>query len=244
MSDAPRFQAAEEAEGIQSSITRSFHIRGEVSGREPTRIAGCVDGALNFEHALLKVESGADIRADIAAGELLVFGHVRGNTCGQRLEVRGGGTVVGDVAAEITVDHRGIIRGRVDLPGRLAPAVAIRASTVLVLEDESKPLSRMLAALDLKDYSILTACTSHIARRLFENASVALVLMDAARSTEGVGSAMKRAKPTVPIVVLSENWSALESMGFADLLLSKAIGPERLRVHLRALLGAAYREAA
>jgi len=45
---------------------------------------------------------------------------------------------VGDVAAdEITVDHRGSIRGRVDLPGRLAPAVAIRAATVLVLEDET-----------------------------------------------------------------------------------------------------------
>jgi hypothetical protein len=48
----------------------------------------------------------------------------------------------------------------------------------------------------------------------------------------------------VPIVVLSDNWTGLEALGFADLLLSKNIGAERLQVHLRALLNANRRQAA
>jgi cytoskeletal protein CcmA (bactofilin family) len=245
MRDASEDRAGMEPDTSHSRITRSLLIRGEVSGREPTQIFGRVEGRLNFEQALLTVEREGEVKAEIRADELVVLGSVCGNTQGQRLEVRGGGEVIGDVVADaITLEYKGMIRGRIDLPGRQAPAVDIRALSLLVLEDENKALSRMLRELELNEYPILTACTPNAAWRLFESGSIALVLMDAVHAGDGLGAAMKRAHPTVPVVVLSENWSALEELAFADLLLSKSIGRDRLRVHLRALLGATHRQAA
>jgi cytoskeletal protein CcmA (bactofilin family) len=227
-----------------SSIPKSFSIRGEVCGREPTQIAGHIEGALNFEQGALTIEPGAVVIADVTAGELIVFGRLCGNARVGHLQIRSGGSLMGDVVAnELTVDPRGMVRGRIDFSGA-NHAATIRAATILVVEDQPKIFS-VVSGLQLNEFSILAASNANTAWSLFEGGAIALVIMDAATISRGkLGLAMKQARAIVPIVVLAENWSALENMSFADLLLAESIGPERLQVHLKALLHANRRQAA
>jgi cytoskeletal protein CcmA (bactofilin family) len=235
--------SAGEQEIPHSSIPKSFSIRGEVCGREPTQIAGHIEGALNFEQGALTIEPGAEVMADVAADELIMFGTLCGNARCGRLQVRSGGSLIGDVVAnELTVDPKGLIRGRVDLSGA-EHAATIRSTTILVVEDQPKIFS-VVSALQLNEFSIVAASNANTAWTLFEGGAIALVIMDAASVSRGkLGVAMKQARAMVPIVVLAESWSALENMSFADLLLAESIGA-RLRVHLKALLNANRRQAA
>jgi len=55
---------------------------------------------------------------------------------------------------------------------------------------------------------------------------------------------MKEYKPSVPIIVLADNWTELEGLNFADVLLSACVDPQVLSRHVQAQLEATRGRAA
>jgi Polymer-forming cytoskeletal len=57
----------------------SLHVKGEISGSEDLNIYGIVEGLVQLDERKLTVGTTATVTADIIAGEVVVFGNVKGN---------------------------------------------------------------------------------------------------------------------------------------------------------------------
>ena len=101
----------------QSFIGKTLRIKGELSGAEPIHIAGCVQGSINDAGHLVTVAADGDVKAQIVVGSLTVVGKVLGNVKAEdRLEIRAGGSVVGEVTVQrIRVEEGALLQGRVHL---------------------------------------------------------------------------------------------------------------------------------
>ena len=84
-----------------TTITRAVVIRGEVRATDDLTIEGRVEGPVWCEKCELVVTASAEIRGDIIARDVLVFGRVSGQIVG---------TDVVDVRASAGVDGRVIAR--------------------------------------------------------------------------------------------------------------------------------------
>ncbi len=114
-----------------------LRITGEVTGSEDLRVEGVIEGLISLEDHRLTVGSSAHIRADIVAREALVSGEVTGNISARdRIEIRKGGSVVGDITtARIVIEDGTRFKGSIDmdagetLVGSDLGRVQIKAST-------------------------------------------------------------------------------------------------------------------
>ncbi len=101
----------------QATIGRSVVIRGEISGSEPLYIDGQVEGKINFSEGRVTIGRNGQVAADIIANELVIMGTVSGNVeCADRLEIRGEGSVNGDVVTKrISVENGAQMKGSVEV---------------------------------------------------------------------------------------------------------------------------------
>src|SRR5438132_9361659 len=66
----------------------SLHVKGEVSGNEDLLIDGSLEGLVQLDERKLTVGTTAKLTADIIAGEVIVYGSVKGNVRGKaKLEI-------------------------------------------------------------------------------------------------------------------------------------------------------------
>lgn len=106
----------------QATIGKSLVIKGEVSGAESLYIDGRIEGTINVpEHRVTVGRHGA-IQANINAREVVIMGKVNGNVeCSDRLDIRGEGTLSGDVITQrISVEDGAIMKGSIQV--RAVPA--------------------------------------------------------------------------------------------------------------------------
>jgi PAS domain S-box-containing protein len=112
---------------------------------------------------------------------------------------------------------------------------------ILAVDDEHSGLYFRKLILEHAGYSVLSATGVDEALRLFRANPVDLVLTDHLLGRH-VGTEMaremKRAKPTVPVLLLSGTASVPEPLVDVDAFLSKNEGPERLLQLINDLLGA------
>jgi cytoskeletal protein CcmA (bactofilin family) len=103
----------------QAVIGKSIVIKGEITGSEALHIHGRVEGPIDVGANYLHIGAGATVVSDIKAGELVVRGTVRGNVIlSDRLDVRTGGSLVGDVDAKrIIVEDGAHFKGNIDMHG-------------------------------------------------------------------------------------------------------------------------------
>ena len=94
-----------------------LRIKGEVTGSEDLRVEGVIEGLISLEGHRLTVGSSAHIRAEIVAREAVVSGEVTGNISARdRIEIRKGGSVVGDfTAARIVIEDGARFKGSIDM---------------------------------------------------------------------------------------------------------------------------------
>jgi len=78
----------------QATIGRSLVIKGEVSGTESLYIDGRIEGAVNFAGHRVSIGGNGSVAANISAREVVIIGVVQ---CTDRLDVRGEGSLTGDV---------------------------------------------------------------------------------------------------------------------------------------------------
>ncbi len=101
----------------QAFIGKSICIKGEITGSESLRIDGRVEGAVNLAGSALHIGRDATVISRITARELVVCGTVQGNsTVGDRLEIRSGGSLTGNVTTKrISIEDGAHFKGSIDM---------------------------------------------------------------------------------------------------------------------------------
>jgi cytoskeletal protein CcmA (bactofilin family) len=105
-------------------VGKSVVFKGELSSSEDMTIDGRVEGTIDVRHHALIIGPDANIRADITAGIVTVFGAVQGNIMARdKVEVRQTASVEGDILTpKLALSEGGTLRGRVDTEtGTLQP---------------------------------------------------------------------------------------------------------------------------
>jgi cytoskeletal protein CcmA (bactofilin family) len=103
----------------------SLQIKGQITGTEDLQIDGIVEGSISLRGHELTVGSTAQLKSEIDAREVVVYGKVVGNLHARdRVDVRKDGSVVGDIStARITIEDGAQFKGRIEIdPGKARPA--------------------------------------------------------------------------------------------------------------------------
>jgi cytoskeletal protein CcmA (bactofilin family) len=124
------------AEG-STVIGKSVIIRGGLSGNEDLFIDGDVEGTVTLPESRLTIGPNAQVKADVSAREVVIFGHLTGNVQATgRVELRQSALVSGDiVAGRLSIEESAVLTGRVELkvtsevPKPSAPVVSVPAPT-------------------------------------------------------------------------------------------------------------------
>ena len=97
-----------------SVIGSHTRFRGEITGGGPLRIRGQVEGTISLRDAL-SVESGAWIRANVTAPDLVVGGTAQGEmTIWRMLTLRSSGVLEGAIqVTQFHVEEGGVLNGSV-----------------------------------------------------------------------------------------------------------------------------------
>ena len=98
-------------------IGKSLHIKGEGSGSKALHIDGRVEGFVRLDGAYLNVGPGAMVKANVSAREVVIRGEVTGNvTTTERLDIRSGGSLVGDIVAHsVSIEEGAYFKGSIDM---------------------------------------------------------------------------------------------------------------------------------
>ncbi|RLJ70745.1 cytoskeletal protein CcmA (bactofilin family) [Hydrogenivirga caldilitoris] len=114
------FKAIEAAD-VNTLIGEGCTFEGNLNLSTSTRIDGRVKGNIKSEGTLVIGETGR-VEGDIQCTEILIYGTVNGNVDAQRIELKKGAALSGDVRAEVFVIEEGATynghcsMGRVTLP--------------------------------------------------------------------------------------------------------------------------------
>jgi cytoskeletal protein CcmA (bactofilin family) len=100
-----------------TKLGRTVCVKGDLIGAEDLTIDGRVEGRIDLPDHTLTVLPNATLEADIAAKAVVVFGSVIGSvTAHDKLEIRGSGSIDGQVACVRLVIHEGgRLQGKVDM---------------------------------------------------------------------------------------------------------------------------------
>jgi cytoskeletal protein CcmA (bactofilin family) len=101
----------------QATIGRSVVIKGEVTGAEPLYIDGRVEGTISIPESRVTIGRNGSVAANISAREVVIMGKVTGNIqCSDRLDIRGEGSLVGDVNTQrISVEDGAVLKGSIQV---------------------------------------------------------------------------------------------------------------------------------
>src|SRR5712691_9775607 len=100
-----------------SSLGPGLMLKGELIGSEDIKLEGKIEGAISLGGHRLNVGSTAHIHADIIAREVVVAGEVIGNVnAPDRIELKKGGSVVGDLTTNrLVIEDGAIFKGVIEI---------------------------------------------------------------------------------------------------------------------------------
>jgi cytoskeletal protein CcmA (bactofilin family) len=100
-----------------TSVASGIRVRGEIFGTEDLLIDGSVEGPIHLGNRQLMVGAKGNVVGDIEANEVIVLGSIKGNSkARERLEIKSGGTLVGDVlTARIIVEDGAHFKGSIEI---------------------------------------------------------------------------------------------------------------------------------
>ncbi|HEY6766130.1 MAG TPA: polymer-forming cytoskeletal protein [Candidatus Sulfotelmatobacter sp.] len=101
----------------QASIGSSLTIKGEISGSEALYIDGRIEGKITMPESRVTIGRNGKVDASITARDVVVMGTVKGNiVCSDRVDIRGEGSVTGDVSTmRISVEDGAILKGGIEV---------------------------------------------------------------------------------------------------------------------------------
>ena len=100
-------------------LGQSVVVKGEISAKEPLTISGRVEGTIEAPGHVVTIEAGAHVKADVAAGSIIVSGKVHGSLVAEeRIALRAGAEVEGDLTApRLAVEDGAYARGEATIAG-------------------------------------------------------------------------------------------------------------------------------
>ena len=103
--------------GDRSTIGKSLHIKGEITGSESLYIEGKVEGSISLPADRVTVGRDGRVSADIEAQEIVVLGEVVGSCeASDHFDIRSKGSVCGDiVVSRISVEDGAFLTGSIDI---------------------------------------------------------------------------------------------------------------------------------
>ncbi len=101
----------------QALIGKTLTIKGIITGSEPLRIAGKVEGSMEFSGQDVIIEPEGVVVSDISAGTVVVRGTVRGNVnATDRVELCDAGSFTGDInTRRIRIEEDAQVKGKVEI---------------------------------------------------------------------------------------------------------------------------------
>jgi cytoskeletal protein CcmA (bactofilin family) len=105
------------ADRATARLGPSLHVKGEISGNEDLYIDGTVEGVVHLDERKLTVGATAMLTADVIAGEVIVYGSVKGNVRGRgKIEIKKDGSVNGDLTtAQIIIEDGAYFKGSIEI---------------------------------------------------------------------------------------------------------------------------------
>ena len=102
----------------RANIGKSILVRGELSGGEDLTIEGTVEGKIELRDHVLTVGANGQIKDEVSAKSIVVFGQVVGNlTATEKVDIKEKGTVEGDITApRVAIADGSHFKGSVDMP--------------------------------------------------------------------------------------------------------------------------------
>ncbi len=138
---APRREEARETKGAtMANIGKSISIKGEVTGDEDLVVEGRVDGRIELKNHQLTIGPNGDVKAEIAAKQVVVIGRIAGNVIAtERVEVRETGRVDGDlVAPRLLIQEGAQVNGAITMKPAAGALGAVAAPVPRPLEAAKK----------------------------------------------------------------------------------------------------------
>jgi cytoskeletal protein CcmA (bactofilin family) len=95
----------------------NLKVKGDIAGDEDLRVDGKVEGPISIGGHRLTVGPTADIKAEISAREIVVYGKVHGDLRARdRIEIKKDGSVTGDLTtARIVIEDGAIFKGHIEI---------------------------------------------------------------------------------------------------------------------------------
>ena len=94
-----------------------MQIKGSITGAEDLQIDGIVDGPVTIQGHGLTIGASAQLKSEIEAREVVVYGTVNGNVHARdRVDVKTDGAVFGDIStARISIEDGAQFKGRSEI---------------------------------------------------------------------------------------------------------------------------------
>jgi cytoskeletal protein CcmA (bactofilin family) len=110
--------------GAQSSIGRTLHIKGEITGSGSVHIEDKVECSIGLPDDGVTVGRKGRVSANIAAKDIVVLDEVLGGcNASDHLDIRSEGSLCGDVlVSRISVEEGAYLTGSIDIRREPAPA--------------------------------------------------------------------------------------------------------------------------
>jgi cytoskeletal protein CcmA (bactofilin family) len=116
-----------------TSLGSSVFIKGALTGSEDLTVDGRVEGRIDLPDHALTIGPNAHVQADVVAKVVTVFGSIVGGiTTGDKVEIRRGGSIEGDLVCPRLVMQEGAhLCGKVTMGARQAKlnATAVENAT-------------------------------------------------------------------------------------------------------------------
>ena len=95
----------------------NLKVKGDISGDEDLRVDGQIDGPISIGGHRLTVGPTADIKAEVSAREIVVYGKVHGDLRARdRIEIKKDGSVTGDLTtARIVIEDGAVFKGHIEI---------------------------------------------------------------------------------------------------------------------------------
>jgi cytoskeletal protein CcmA (bactofilin family) len=92
-------------------------IKGEITSDEDLQIDGKVEGPISLRGHRLTVGRTAELKSEISAREVVVYGNASGNLRARdRVEIKKDGQVIGDIAtARISIEDGAYFKGHIEI---------------------------------------------------------------------------------------------------------------------------------
>jgi cytoskeletal protein CcmA (bactofilin family) len=100
----------------------SLQVKGEITGTEDLLIDGAVEGQIHLDEWKLTVGTAAKVTADIDAGDVVVYGTVKGNVRAKgRVEIKKDGAIIGNLTtAQIMIEDGAGFKGTIEIDRSVA----------------------------------------------------------------------------------------------------------------------------